>query len=424
MDGSGLSRSGTTASVAAATIDEELNFNDFSYWRMPPPAVLPADIMMDTEGPAATAAAGVSERNGAACVNEIGSAADRFNDFSYWQMPTASLTDLGIDVPSAPSAPGSPITHAMDDDPSQAPADEPGELPSGQQEDTWMEDEDDEPPIGSLLAGDAGTRLLGLLGQLSRHLGPNSRFARAADQLQGDVWQARQIMQQQEQQEQEQEEQEEQEGREPPPEQPEGQAVHEQSGDERTTLASPQRRRLELEPAEGSTLTQPNVMESVGSLLTLLRTPRTAEIEQLGRSAPTMAATSAFGPGHPPFPPLQLFDIADAMMPLPSPASPEALATLSPPCSKFVLDEPRSCPICLEALEDAAEALEMPCSVRHVFHQTCLLTWLDSRNSCPVCRHLLPTAQPQSTPAAGEQPAPPAGETAGGAVERADTPDP
>ena len=293
MDGSGLlPRSGTTASVGAATVDEELNFNDFSYWRMPPPALLPADIMMDTEGPAATAAAGVSERDGA-CVNEIGPAADRFNDFSYWQMPTASLTDLGIDVPSAPSAPGSPSTHAMDDDPSRAPADEPDELPSGQQEDTWMEDEDneeqeqdDELPIGSLLAGDAGTRLLGLLGQLSRHLGPNSRFARAADQLQGDVWQARQIMQQQEQQDQaEQEEQEEQEEREPPPEQPEGQAVHEQSGDERTTLlASPQRRRLE--PAEGSTLTQPNVMESVGSLLTLLRTPRVSTRRLRSRPLP------------------------------------------------------------------------------------------------------------------------------------------
>ncbi|EOD25132.1 hypothetical protein EMIHUDRAFT_206253 [Emiliania huxleyi CCMP1516] len=45
------------------------------------------------------------------------------------------------------------------------------------------------------------------------------------------------------------------------------------------------------------------------------------------------------------------------------------------------------CPICLEALSDAV--LQMPCS--HLFHLECLTQWLGTRNSCPVCRHLLPT---------------------------------
>ena len=34
----------------------------------------------------------------------------------------------------------------------------------------------------------------------------------------------------------------------------------------------------------------------------------------------------------------------------------------------------------------------MPCARQHIFHKLCLLKWLDSRNTCPICRHGLPQA--------------------------------
>lgn len=37
------------------------------------------------------------------------------------------------------------------------------------------------------------------------------------------------------------------------------------------------------------------------------------------------------------------------------------------------------------------EVQVMPCSGKHVFHPPCLAPWLADNNSCPTCRHELPT---------------------------------
>ncbi|KAG0450288.1 hypothetical protein HPP92_027006 [Vanilla planifolia] len=46
------------------------------------------------------------------------------------------------------------------------------------------------------------------------------------------------------------------------------------------------------------------------------------------------------------------------------------------------------CAVCTEPFELGNLTREMPC--KHIFHQGCILPWLSLRNSCPVCRHLLP----------------------------------
>jgi E3 ubiquitin-protein ligase AIP2 len=49
------------------------------------------------------------------------------------------------------------------------------------------------------------------------------------------------------------------------------------------------------------------------------------------------------------------------------------------------------CAVCREELREGDDVQRMPCSDAHCFHPPCLAPWLAQHNSCPVCRHELPT---------------------------------
>lgn len=43
-----------------------------------------------------------------------------------------------------------------------------------------------------------------------------------------------------------------------------------------------------------------------------------------------------------------------------------------------------TCPICLEIFEEKSFVVITPCS--HIFHRSCIFTWLLNNNTCPICR--------------------------------------
>ncbi|CAL4995577.1 unnamed protein product [Urochloa decumbens] len=52
----------------------------------------------------------------------------------------------------------------------------------------------------------------------------------------------------------------------------------------------------------------------------------------------------------------------------------------------------KECAICFEDFEDGEEVTVMPCSNRHEFRAKCIGKWLGRSNTCPLCRHQLPTS--------------------------------
>ncbi|KAI4320572.1 hypothetical protein MLD38_034038 [Melastoma candidum] len=66
------------------------------------------------------------------------------------------------------------------------------------------------------------------------------------------------------------------------------------------------------------------------------------------------------------------------------PASQEVLAALG----RMRVDDGQDCTICLEELSPMADHTLMP--YIHVFHDACILKWLETRHTCPLCRWSLP----------------------------------
>ena len=50
--------------------------------------------------------------------------------------------------------------------------------------------------------------------------------------------------------------------------------------------------------------------------------------------------------------------------------------------------EPPTCTVCVERLNIGKKGMFMPCG--HIFHPGCLKPWLESNNTCPVCRYEIP----------------------------------
>ena len=127
----------------AEACDAEECYNSFNYWHVPPAS--PSEVGLPDDEP----------------MHDSDLPSERFDDFHYWRPPLPNLTEAGItDVDQAPN------THAFE------------EQGHDENEQRGSEDEEDEGPDEveplSLISGDAGNRLLGILGRLSQHLGADS----------------------------------------------------------------------------------------------------------------------------------------------------------------------------------------------------------------------------------------------------------
>ena len=56
--------------------------------------------------------------------------------------------------------------------------------------------------------------------------------------------------------------------------------------------------------------------------------------------------------------------------------------------------EQPSCPICSDDYTLAEEIVRLPCA--HVFHHSCVMPWLESKKTCPICRFELKNELPSS----------------------------
>ncbi|KAJ4458501.1 putative E3 ubiquitin-protein ligase RING1 [Paratrimastix pyriformis] len=109
-------------------------------------------------------------------------------------------------------------------------------------------------------------------------------------------------------------------------------------------------------------------------------------------------------------------EMLDVHMGPPPPASLTAIEDLDEvTISQKHIDEATECPICCTPFRMGAVAIKMPC--KHLFHDRCLLSWLKEHNTCPMCRHELPSSsylyemrklrlQEQQAASAGHAPAP------------------
>ncbi|KAM4082648.1 hypothetical protein ACJW30_11G191500 [Castanea mollissima] len=75
-----------------------------------------------------------------------------------------------------------------------------------------------------------------------------------------------------------------------------------------------------------------------------------------------------------------------------------SLSTITISSSMLDSDPVLLCAICKDDLLLHSQAKQLPCS--HLYHSQCILPWLSSHNSCPLCRFQLPTTTAAAAAAA------------------------
>ena len=72
------------------------------------------------------------------------------------------------------------------------------------------------------------------------------------------------------------------------------------------------------------------------------------------------------------------------------PATEASINTLKPisyvPMQNSALDD---CVICSQQFIENEPVIYLSCGSRHVFHDSCIKTWLRINAVCPICRHSL-----------------------------------
>lgn len=88
----------------------------------------------------------------------------------------------------------------------------------------------------------------------------------------------------------------------------------------------------------------------------------------------------------------------------PSPASGEAVQSLEriKITTETVINGDPKCPICMSYYVPDDDLIKMPC--QHLFHDECLIQWLNRNNTCPICRLELPVSEGSGQAHAQAQP--------------------
>lgn len=81
-------------------------------------------------------------------------------------------------------------------------------------------------------------------------------------------------------------------------------------------------------------------------------------------------------------------------------AAPRESARLHVHLSRALRGSAHECPVCCESFDIGAQLVVLPC--QHVYHELCIVPWLQRTHTCPLCRFALPLDPAAAAAAAAE----------------------